>query len=516
MTDGTGFHQAWGLSPALNILKIFDSNANSSSKKSGEAISVLLMKPGDIRHVCKTLSSRHCFSNRPLHFYIYEDPTELVARHLLLLSIFCDWGVPIRQRAHTFLEVFGNSKVQERTAQYIQEQGEKLIELICDGEGPLADTIDVSLLKYKVRDGLEMVYKSYNTKVPFNVDSLHEHRLRGLFKERYDARSNLIDMQYHKGIKDFCSIVHRIHYRKWRLSGIAFEFGDQTYTQPNRSLSSYAEAKHKDGSSKLVRGFWVDVVNSPYISFGIDCEKTNDHAKELFKIVNKDTGAEQHRHNSVEVSVYNMLSFLYELETAEKYEMTQANQIYSGLGGADDPAHVRYCNKTLKANVKNCDDGNENENTPPPEPPSKKKEDEALSEEKALQRAKRIIRTMHGIKLFLLSNSGGVGDKNNRVKAEDCDLWKKKRYKNLFDVVVLGNGAADNLPYLKSSLSPKGAVVMVETAKHVVPLDIAQKQGYLKGVHDLALKIGLKLKTEHAGGAGGEIPLNTEHLTYVL
>ena len=32
-----------------------------------------------------------------------------------------------------------------------------------------------------------------------------------------------------------------IQYKEWCNSGIAFEFGDQSYTEPNRSMMSYAE-----------------------------------------------------------------------------------------------------------------------------------------------------------------------------------------------------------------------------------------------------------------------------------
>ena len=40
---------------------------------------------------------------------------------------------------------------------------------------------------------------------------------------------------------------------------------------------------------------------------------------------------EQHRHNTVEVSVYNMVSMLYEIETGEVYQMSRAHDIFSGL-----------------------------------------------------------------------------------------------------------------------------------------------------------------------------------------
>jgi hypothetical protein len=44
------------------------------------------------------------------------------------------------------------------------------------------------------------------------------------------------------------------------------------------------------------------------------------------------TGTEQHRHNFAEVAVYNMLSYLWEIETGTVYKMAKPHDIYSGLG----------------------------------------------------------------------------------------------------------------------------------------------------------------------------------------
>lgn len=44
-----------------------------------------------------------------------------------------------------------------------------------------------------------------------------------------------------EGIKPVASIIHYKQFRDWRRSGVAFEFGDQTYTNPNRTMASYAE-----------------------------------------------------------------------------------------------------------------------------------------------------------------------------------------------------------------------------------------------------------------------------------
>ena len=52
----------------------------------------------------------------------------------------------------------------------------------------------------------------------------------------------------------------------WRHSGIAFEFGDQIYSEPNRTIMSYTEGvmkKGKDkGIKKEVHTFYVGIVFS--------------------------------------------------------------------------------------------------------------------------------------------------------------------------------------------------------------------------------------------------------------
>ena len=54
-------------------------------------------------------------------------------------------------------------------------------------------------------------------------------RLRTHFGSRYDVRRNAVDWDYQMGVKlnKGASIVHYKQYMKWRLEGIAFEFGDQ-------------------------------------------------------------------------------------------------------------------------------------------------------------------------------------------------------------------------------------------------------------------------------------------------
>lgn len=86
------------------------------------------------------------------------------------------------------------------------------------------------------------------------------------------------------GLKERASIIHFVHYKEWRLTGVAYESGFSSYVCPNRTMSSYIPGKNKkEYTSCMVRGFWGDIVVSPYIGFGIEC----DYEDLLFKIANK-------------------------------------------------------------------------------------------------------------------------------------------------------------------------------------------------------------------------------------
>ena len=62
-----------------------------------------------------------------------------------------------------------------------------------------------------------------------------EERLRGLYKERYDMRRNVLDWDYQMHLMPLASIVHKLHFREWRQTGLAFELRDSAYAfAPNR------------------------------------------------------------------------------------------------------------------------------------------------------------------------------------------------------------------------------------------------------------------------------------------
>lgn len=108
-------------------------------------------------------------------------------------------------------------------------------------------------------------------------------------------------------------VVHYYHYKEWRLTGLAYEQRFSSYCEPNRTLASYAEGKKKaERTSCLVRGYWGDIVISPYIALGIACDYPQ--ADLLFKKANyKFIG------HSVEIAEYNLNMWLMALQSAEEY-----------------------------------------------------------------------------------------------------------------------------------------------------------------------------------------------------
>jgi anaerobic ribonucleoside-triphosphate reductase len=68
---------------------------------------------------------------------------------------------------------------------------------------------------------------------------------------------------------------------------VAFETRLAKYIRPNRTMASYLEGKQKKTHDNiLVRGYWADIMMSPYWSFGINVDCCQDCHDVLFKKAN--------------------------------------------------------------------------------------------------------------------------------------------------------------------------------------------------------------------------------------
>ncbi|KAF0698049.1 Aste57867_11297 [Aphanomyces stellatus] len=476
----------WGFSPAFDLQEDVSppADANQALPDAAEPLRVLVLSPGDIRHVLTTIARSRRWKKRPLHIYLYEKAPESLARSLLLLQIVHDWEIPLRQRCNTFLEVFGNALVQERTCDYIQDKANQLVELVCNERGRLADLVDLTHLKMKDRDALVDVFQSWHVHVPFNIERLRDQRLRHFYENRYDYRNNLLDWDYTMAIKKIqdASVIHIRQFRTWRNSGVAFEFGDQEYTAPNRTMSSYAQATKRGHGSVLCRGYWLDIVLGPYISYGTACHRSNKFADGLFEIHNKGSGCEQNRHNTTEVAVFNVLSILHEIETGQVYTMKKAHDVYSGIGELEDGKRDR---------PHTIDDGRDTDNnnaTPRFEELEEVHDDHDEEQVDARKRAQRIVESFDGV--ILLS---GAAD----------DLAKKTRYQHKFDHVHLSVHATNlmtDAEHRLTDLLADEACVSVESSVFLLPLKEGQRVTYMQKLVELADVLGLTPKQKKVFG----------------
>ena len=149
-----------------------------------------------------------------------------------------------RERAELLLELLANALLREKTGRRTSRRRRALQRLFAHEEGPLVGVVDLSLLKMKQRDEVEAVFGTWLEEVPFDVVRLRDERLRRLYQERYDARRNVLDWDYNMElVPTGATIVHKIHFREWRMTGIAYELRDSSYSCPNRSLASMAAGR---------------------------------------------------------------------------------------------------------------------------------------------------------------------------------------------------------------------------------------------------------------------------------
>jgi hypothetical protein len=59
--------------------------------------------------------------------------------------------------------------------------------------------------------------------------------------QRYDARDNLCDWDFHMNLVDVAACIHPLLYRRWRLTGLAYEQRECEYTIPNKTMVTVNE-----------------------------------------------------------------------------------------------------------------------------------------------------------------------------------------------------------------------------------------------------------------------------------
>lgn len=524
-SDAIGFVQFWGNSPALNLLAddpqasafgpaavgtqiggyvppkedeakdidlgIYEDVGNGQEGDEarpkplpeGETINVLISAGADVRHVVKSLARRPK-GLKHVRFYLHEKQHEVLARHLLFLQIVNNKALTIRERMEVFLSLYGNTLVRERDCSYVSELAPELVELITENSAhPLAEKIDLSQLKFKDRDILQEVFKGWFKDVPFDVEALREQRCRGFYRARYDYRKNLMDYDYQTFIKEVAGIIHWFHYKQFGHTGVAFETRLASYASPNRTLASYTEAMDRSkGNTVQVRGYWGDIVNSPYHGF---CTRTDPEVRHrLFKI-----NSQQYRHTETDIAEYNLTAYISELETGQRFSLPP-----------EKPEEFTYPYASPLDELRAADKVEEVEDPPKA----------VIEEEKPRQRRQKKVNwppltsAMEGVEIVLLAG-------------DPLEVLKKPKYRGLFHRAFIGamgcmpvfqefdlkGGAEQKGDFgakreesVFASIMAEGGEVIFETLKYQAHFEGMTRLGFRHRVAQAAHLAGWRLQDE--------------------
>ncbi|KAM6897136.1 dynein axonemal assembly factor 3 [Xenentodon cancila] len=243
-----------------------------------------------------------------------ENSMELVARQLLLLylALIPQEIMGFNEKTEVFLEVFGNSEIRSQTEEILQQTASQLSLFVTEMlEVSAHACLNTTFLKFKERDELARILKLWTQPSssehpgPISMSKAWDYRLRQHLGTRYDSRKGCFDWDltmklYEKG----CGVINKQQYERWRERGLAFEMREGVYQITNPTLLSSRVFRQR-GEKVAVRGYWGDIVSSPYLSFGIE---TND--KSLLKTQNG-----QHVKTAQDISFANVQGLLQSLSS---------------------------------------------------------------------------------------------------------------------------------------------------------------------------------------------------------
>ncbi|XP_005935537.1 dynein axonemal assembly factor 3 [Haplochromis burtoni] len=420
-SEGAGCITWWGFSPARDLLHI------GPERREGE-MNVLLVGSGDPRHILKTIAGLQ--DKQSVHIWVIENNMEVVARQLLLLylALIPQDSMGINEKTEVFLEVFGNAEIRSQAEEVLQCVASQLSLSVTETMATHA-CLNTTLLKFKERDELDMIFKSWiqtrssSPERPAPIMSkAWDYRVRQHLGTRYDSKKGCFEwdltMKLHeKG----CGVINRQQYMRWREQGLAFEMREGVYQITNPSLLSSRVFSQK-GDKVAIRGYWGDIVSSPYLSFGIE---TDD--KSLLKTQNGQP-----------------------IKTAQDISFANLQGLFQSLSSR------RGCPTTSQTYTDAEDDTS--------------------------------IRTV-SIKDLMYPNGISVTflplDSFHK-------LPEKQKYSQFFNTIYFSASFVHQLGPMMRQIAAPDAVLVVELAKYILDLNKEQEAGFAKKVEDIALEAGFE------------------------
>ncbi|XP_057178267.1 dynein axonemal assembly factor 3-like isoform X1 [Triplophysa rosa] len=448
--EGAGRVTWWGFGPARALL-----SSDVHTVRSRGEFNILLVGSGDPRHILKTISGIP--ESDVIHVWVIENSTEVVARQLLLIypSLLSPETISLHKKTEVFLEIFGNCEIRSETDEFLKHASAELSQSItntpvsCDSH--THPCLDTSLLKFKERDDLVQIFKSWERppSVPASARQVWDARVRQHLGTRYDSRQGCFDwdltMKLHQR---GCGVINKHQYVKWRESGVAFEMREGIYQTANQSLLSTRVFNHR-GNRVAVRGYWGDIVSSPYLAFGIE---TDD--KDLLKKHNN-----QHVKTAQDISEVNVLALFECLANRGRCPPSK-----------DAPSPSSTCN--------------------PPTDDPKTPEETQRNDTSSQTHTKPAEETSHS---FALMDIKGV--KISFLSPDSLSkLPLKDRYKNLFNTIYCSASMVHQIESSLRHIAAPDAVLVIELATYLLDLSKEQVSGFAERVKEIAEESGFTPK----------------------
>ncbi|KAM8729569.1 dynein axonemal assembly factor 3 [Acanthopagrus schlegelii] len=308
-SEAAGCVTWWGFSPARDLL------TPGPARPEGQ-VNVLLVGSADPRHILKTIAGFP--SEGSLHVWVIENSMEVVARQLLLLylALMPLEGMGHNEKTEVFLEVFGNGEIRSQTEETLRCAASQLSLSVTEAlETPTHPCLNTTLLKFKERDELARIFKLWmqpQSSLSISMSKAWDYRVRQHLGTRYNSKMGCFDwdltMKLHqKG----CGLINKQQYMQWRERGLAFEMREGVYQMTNPILLS-SRVFSQRGNRVAVRGYWGDIVSSPYLAFGIE---TDDES--LLKTQNG-----QHIKTAQDISFVNVQALFQSLSSRRCFPTT--------------------------------------------------------------------------------------------------------------------------------------------------------------------------------------------------
>ena len=482
--NSIGFVNFWGVTPCINLVETEEDQIKNTSIK--EPFNILISNSNDLRHFIFTIyklfvaQKEKGVEHRPINFYIHEDHLEILCRDLLFIHLITDRNKSIIERVEMLMELYGNTLLPSRTIDYINIVYKLLISFICKDKksAPIyKDLIDLSCLTHKQIDSMQEIFSSYDSKYPYDIEKYRNDRVRYCMKDRYDYRKNLYDWDYNMNIQNFAPIIRLRYYIYWRENGIAFVMRINQYKFPNRTLACYIEGKKKEGhDSCMVRGFWGDIVNSPYLGYGLELE-TRDEVTYFYANNKID-----YLRDSQDVTEYNLVKFLLRMDHNEVYdfmkrekekerqrqerikkeEKEKEKKEDKGIILEKNDGVKEMTEKISKLMNEEKKENNNDINDTTEESMIKATSNENNYDSNELIQAFREVK----FKIFLV---GGDIEKN---------IYKKKKFKNYFDIILYGFHASSKFNEMQKSVLKPTSRLLFELNSYMASFEEKTRKEY--------------------------------------